>query len=413
MPQANLGHRLTKMVARDPDEAHRSATSLELLYDLAFVVSFAQAGEQLAHLLAEGYVSEGIAGFAFAMFAICWAWINFSWLASSFDTNDWLYRVMTMVQMVGVVVMALGLPAMFHSLQTGGHLDIRIMAAGYVVLRFAVVVQWLRAIARSHAHRKASLAHAAFIFFAQIGWVALAIADPPTATIRVVVPVLILLELAGPVLAELRIGGTPWHARHLAERYGLLTIIALGEGVFGTVASVSALVEREGWSPEAATVVVAGVGLTFGMWWSYFITPSAQILTRHRRRSVTWGYSHLLIYLSIAATGAGLQLAAYVIEGVTEIGVPGAVLAVALPVLVFELTLFALYGYMMREIEVLHIALIVATVLLLAVALALAALGVSIGLCLIIVTLSPAIVVVGYETIGHRQAAAALERALQ
>lgn len=413
MPQTNLGHRLTEMVARDPDETHRSATSLELLYDLAFVVSFAQAGEQLAHLLADGYVSEGIAGFAFAMFAICWAWINFSWFASSFDTNDWLYRVMTMVQMAGVVVMALGLPALFHSLQTGGHFDLRIMAAGYVVMRFAMVAQWLRAITRSHAHRKASLAHAAFIFFAQIGWVALAVADPPTAMVCVVVPVLILLELAGPVLAELRTGGTPWHARHLAERYGLLTIIALGEGVFGTVASVSALVEREGWSPEAATVVVAGVGLTFGLWWSYFITPSAQILTRHRRRSVTWGYSHLLIYLSIAATGAGLQLAAYVIEGATEIGVLGAVLAVALPVLVFELTLFALYGYMMREFEVLHIALIVATVLLLAAALALAALGVSIGPCLIIVTLSPAVIVVGYETIGHRQAAAALERTLQ
>jgi hypothetical protein len=62
---------------------------------------------------------------------------------------------------------------------------------------------------------------------------------------------------------------------------------------------------------------------------------------------------------------------------------------------------------------VLHIALIVATVLLLAIALALAALGVSIGPCLIIVTLSPAVVVVGYEAIGHRQAVAALERALQ
>jgi low temperature requirement protein LtrA len=159
MRRANLGHRLTKMVARDPNEAHRSATSLELLYDLAFVVAFAPAGEQLAHLLADGYVSEGIAGFAFAMFATCWAWINFSWLASSFDTNDWLYRVMTMVQMVVVVVMGLGLPAMFRSLPTGGHLDIRIMAAGYVVLRFAMVAQWLRAIARSPARRKTSLAH--------------------------------------------------------------------------------------------------------------------------------------------------------------------------------------------------------------------------------------------------------------
>jgi low temperature requirement protein LtrA len=119
-------------------------------------------------------------------------------------------------------------------------------AAGYVVMRFAMVAQWLRAIAHNPVHWKASLAHAASIFFAQIGWVALAIADPPTATALTVVPVLILLELAGPVLAEWRIGGTPWHARHLAERYGLLTITALGEGVFGTVASVSALVEREG-----------------------------------------------------------------------------------------------------------------------------------------------------------------------
>jgi hypothetical protein len=110
--------------------------------------SIAPAGEQLAHLLADGYVSEGTAGFAFAMFPTCWAWINFSRLASSFDTNDWLYRVMTMVQTVGVVVMALGLPAMFHSLPTGGHLDIRIMAAGYVVLRFDMVAQWLRAPAR-------------------------------------------------------------------------------------------------------------------------------------------------------------------------------------------------------------------------------------------------------------------------
>lgn len=103
--------------------------------------SIAPAGDQFAHLLADGYVSEGIAGFAFAMFVTRWAWINFSWLASSFATNVWLYRVMTMVPMVGVVVVALGLPAMFHSLPTGGHLDIRIMAAGYLVLRFAMVAQ--------------------------------------------------------------------------------------------------------------------------------------------------------------------------------------------------------------------------------------------------------------------------------
>ena len=46
----------------------------------------------------------------------------------------------------------------------------------------------------------------------------------------------------GPSIAEHRYGGTPWHAHHIAERYGLLVIITLGEGILGTVASINAVV---------------------------------------------------------------------------------------------------------------------------------------------------------------------------
>jgi len=415
MSRIGLGHRLTGMNGRDPNETHRSATTLELLYDLTFVVAFGLAADQLAHMLADGHLWEGVGGFSFAMFAVCWAWINFSWFASAFDTDDWLYRIMTMVQMVGVVVLALGLPPMFHSLlslEEGGHLDNRIMVAGYVIMRVAMVAQWVRAISQAPKYRRAALAHASFIFVAQLGWVALAVTDPPPATVLAMFPVLILLELGGPVFAEARTGGTPWHAHHLAERYGLLTIIALGEGVFGTVASVSALVEREGWSTEAAVVVIAGVGLTFGLWWNYFITPSAQILAHHRRRSLIWGYSHIVTYAAIAATGAGLHVAAYVIEGTSRIGTAGAVTAVAVPVLIFEIVLFAVYTYMVQEFDVFHIALMVSTILLIVMAVVLGASGASIGLCLILITLSPAIVVVGYETIGHKHTAMALARTL-
>lgn len=101
---------------RDPHEQHRAATPLELLFDLTFVVAFSVAGAQFAHLIAGGHVAAGLRGFAFAMWAIIWAWINYSWFASAFDTDDWLYRVLTMVQMVGVVILALGLPTMFHSM---------------------------------------------------------------------------------------------------------------------------------------------------------------------------------------------------------------------------------------------------------------------------------------------------------
>ena len=91
-------------------------------------------------------------------------------------------------------------------------------------------------------------------------------------------------------LAETRKGGTPWHAHHITERYGLLTIIALGEGVVGTVASLSAVVSAQGWTFDAVFVAVAGIGLTFGMWWTYFMVPQAELLHAHRERSFLFGY---------------------------------------------------------------------------------------------------------------------------
>ena len=65
---------------------------------------------------------------------------------------------------------------------------------------------------------------------------------PPLGVTFAVGGALALIELSGPVIAERGEGGTPWHAHHIAERYGLLVIITLGEGIIGTVASLAAVV---------------------------------------------------------------------------------------------------------------------------------------------------------------------------
>ena len=201
---------------------------------------------------------------------------QFTWFASAYDTDDWFFRITTMVQMVGVVVLALGMPPVFHSLDEGQTLDNRVLVAGYVIMRVAMVAQWLRAAKQDPSRRQVALTYAGIIVVAQVGWVVLAVLHLDLGPTFAVAAVLYLIELGGPVTAELRGaasrrprsgGSTPWHAHHIAERYGLLTIIALGEGVFGTIASVSAVVEGHGWSLDAAIVAVAGVGLTFGLWW--------------------------------------------------------------------------------------------------------------------------------------------------
>jgi low temperature requirement protein LtrA len=400
------------MTGRDSDERHRAATPLELLFDLAFVVAFSQASGQLSHFIAENHVPEGIGGFAFAMFATCWAWINFSWFASAFDTDDWYYRITTMVQMIGVVIVALGIPPLFHSIEEGQHLDNSILVAGYVVMRIAMVAQWLRAARQDPDRRRTCLTYAGFITAAQIGWVALAIAHTTFLTAVLVALVLFAVELVGPYIAERRVGGTPWHAHHIAERYGLLTIIALGEGVFGTVTAVSAVTEAQGWTLEAALLVTSGVGLTFGLWWSYFLLPSGAILRRYCSKAFVWGYAHMVIFAAVAATGAGLHVAAYVIDGSAEIGTVAAVLAVAVPVLILCLGIFALYAFLVGEMDPFHFGLIAGTVALLVGAVIAATAGASLGFCLVLITLSPFVVVVGYETIGHKHEAAVLARRL-
>jgi low temperature requirement protein LtrA len=133
------------MGGRDPHEAHRVATPLELLFDLTFATSFSLAAAQTAHALAEGHYAAAFLGFGFASFAICWAWINFSWFSSAYDTDDWMFRVATMVQMIGVLILAIGLPRMFASIERGERLDNSVMVLGYVIMRVALVFQWLRA----------------------------------------------------------------------------------------------------------------------------------------------------------------------------------------------------------------------------------------------------------------------------
>jgi low temperature requirement protein LtrA len=230
------------MSGRDPHEPHRVATPLELLFDLTFVIASGEAASEFAHALVSGHIGAGLAGFVFATFAISWAWINFSWFASAYDTDDWVYRLTTMLQMVGVLVLTLGIPQVFSSIAGGQHVNDRVLVAGYVVMRIAMVIQWLRAAKQDPDRRPACLAYATAITVAQVGWVAVAIADSSETVSFILIAVMIAIELTGPLLAEKHMGGTPWHAHHIVERNGLLTIIALGEGVLGTVASLSAVV---------------------------------------------------------------------------------------------------------------------------------------------------------------------------
>lgn len=395
------------MRGRDPHEPHRAATTLELLFDLTFVVAFGTAANELAHAVTEDHVVAGIVGFGFATFGISWAWINFTWFASAYDTDDWLYRLTTMLQMVGVLVFALGLPAMFKSIHGGETLDNDVMVWGYVVMRVAMVVQWWRANRQSPERRNAHAVYIGTIVAAQALWCALAIVDLPVTTTFVLMCVPLLIETGGPFVAERRYGGTPWHAHHVAERYGLMVIIALGEGMIGTMASLTVLVE-DGLTFDVAMLAAAGTAVTFGMWWTYFSIPHGEILHRARNRSFAWGYGHIPLFGAIVAVGAGLHAGAYYLEHHTALGLVGTVLTVAIPLGVYLLALYVFYAVVSHSLDPFHLLLIAGTVALIVVPIVMAASGVDLVWCLLVLALAPWVTVVGYEARGYRHSAEVL-----
>lgn len=324
------------LTARSREESHRAATPLELFFDLCFVVAVAQAGAELVHAVAENHAGEGILNYAMVFFAIWWAWMNFTWFASAYDNDDVLYRVVTLVQIAGVLVLAAGVSRAFQE-----H-DFLVVYLGYLVMRLALAFQWLRAAhhATDPAERTMCRRYAGGVVAVQIGWLALVLAPEPAR--GWIFLVMALAEMAVPVYAEKDAPST-WHPHHIAERYGLFTIIVLGETVAAATVAVKSGVAENDALGELLPIAVGGLLLVFAAWWIYFVVPAHDRLVSSRE-GFLWGYGHYVIFASAAAVGAGLEIAVEQAVGEAHISTLAASAAVTIPSAIFLLSVWLLHA---------------------------------------------------------------------
>jgi low temperature requirement protein LtrA len=329
------------MRARSPHEPHRVATPLELLFDLVFVVAIAEAASGLHHAIAGHHTADGLIGYSMVFFAIWWAWMNFTWFASAYDTDDTPYRLLVFVQITGALIVAGGVPAMFEArapnLATIG---------GYVVMRLAMVAQWLRASMSDPERCATARRYALGIAVLQIGWAAMLFVPAFRLPLFVAGAV---AEMAVPVWAE-RAARTPWHPHHIAERYGLLTLIVFGESILAATMAVQASVAAGERVVVLAPIIVGGLLIVYSLWWLYFDRSAHDLLTTMRRAFV-WGYGHYFVFASAAAIGAGLGVAVDGAGSHDAVTPLTAGLAVTVPVAAYLVCLWILldrpdYGWM-------------------------------------------------------------------
>lgn len=295
------------MSGRAIDEHHRAATNLELFFDLVMVVAVGTAASGLHHALVAGHIASGLTAYCFSFFTIFLAWWNFTWFSSAYDVDDTRYRLTAFVQIVGAILLAVGLSSLYAE-----EPDMRIGVTGYVLMRLSMVSQWLRAAKEDPERRSTCLKYAVGIADAQLLWCLRMFLPNVTSIIYLSALPIVILEIAIPFIAESK-KRIPWHPHHIAERHGLLVIIVLGEGVLGSVNAVASI-ERTGelmqWLPNVLIMVFATAAVSYALWWHYFHIPFGEILANNRNAAVPFGYLHYFIFASLAAVGTGLEVLA-------------------------------------------------------------------------------------------------------
>jgi low temperature requirement protein LtrA len=297
------------------------------------VVAVAHAAEGLHHALKEGHAASGLHTYAMVFFGVWWAWVNFTWFASAYDNDDVAYRLLVLVQLTGALVLAGGITSFQHG-------DLRIGVLGYVIMRVALVAQWLRVSRGDPARRPCALRYALGVMTVQAAWVGLLLL--PGSWLPAVFWGLALVEMAVPAWAE-RATPTPWHPHHIAERYGLFTLITLGESILAASMAVESATASGARAASLAPIIVGGLLIVFSFWWLYFERPGHEVL-RSLPTAFLWGYGHYFVFGASAAVGAGLAVSVDQATGQGAITARAAGAAVALPVAVFLASLWLLLG---------------------------------------------------------------------
>jgi low temperature requirement protein LtrA len=259
--------------------------------------------------------------------------MNFSWFASAYDTDDVPYRLTTMVQIAGVLILAAGIPRGFE------HDDYSVITFGYVVMRLALVTQWLRASRGDPDGGATEQRFAIGVATVQVLWVA-RLALPGELAITAFV-LLVGVELLIPVWAE-RPNPTSWHPEHIVERYGLFTIIVLGESILAATVAIQVAVEDTGWDAGVLSTAAGGLLIVFSMWWLYFERGSHEVLTSTLAAFI-WGYGHYFIFAAGAAIGAGIEVMIDYETDHSALTRQVAALAVAVPVALYLLGVWSLH----------------------------------------------------------------------
>jgi low temperature requirement protein LtrA len=280
----------------EEQDGDRHATWFELFFDLVFVVAVAA----LAEGLAEEPTRHGFVRFMLLFVPVWWTWIVYAFFSDRFDTDDVACRLLGMAGMLAIV--ALGV-SIHHAMTDGAAAHDAAFAVSYLAARWICTALYLRAGHSLEIGRRLARIHMAMSVLATCVWMgALLLPDPWR---YVVWAGTLAFEVSAPIIARRTLEAVPVTRDHIPERFGLFTLIVLGEAV---AAVATGLGDAE-WGVRAAIVAVLAFVLACCLWWLHFDFATTEPLTRSYAARQIYVFGHFPSVVGLTAIAAGALLA--------------------------------------------------------------------------------------------------------
>ena len=292
-----------RLRTHDREGVERHPTWLELFYDLIFVVAIAQLSATLEREISW----TNLGSFLLVFVPVWWSWVGQTFYLTRFDTDDVRHRFLSLMQMGLVAALAVVIPRACTDKQA-------LFAIFYWALRMILVIEYGQAGRANPEARPLTSRYALGFGAAAMIWLGSAFVPAPLC--YGLWALALVVDIGTPFTATTIHLRFPPHLSHLPERFGLFTIIVLGEAVAAVVHGMG----HHDLHIRGFRAGFLGLAIVFALWWIYFDgVKGAEARTlsarHHVRHYQLWIYSHLPLTIAITATAVGIQ---HVIAAVEE-----------------------------------------------------------------------------------------------
>ncbi|MFP5111435.1 low temperature requirement protein A [Bacillaceae bacterium C204] len=327
----------------------KKVTWLELFCDLLYVAAISKATHVLLRVNEGEVLFVNLLKFNLIFIPVWWAWVGQTMFVNRFGKDKFHQRFLIIFQMVFVLILISSLSVDFDRYYIP-------FLVGFIGVRVLTAFQYFLVIRKGKREQNKAAYYLATRF-----WIGIFISSCSIFCSSwfkyVVLYIGIIVDIFIPLFGRKHLVKHPVNTSHLLERFGLLTLILLGESIISILSVLHPQIGR--WNAIGYSVLSFSLIISF--WWQYFDNLEKKIDKAIKTTGQMILYGHLFIYISLSMIAASIQLLFN--EEISYYFILNFIFGAALIYFLSTTLVFHKYRYEDQKLKIFHLSLFLSIIL--------------------------------------------------